>query len=95
VPTVALETASFRADDEPILVRAALACPLCLSGAVDWALDAEEEWEPQVECTCHACGHSRSVALTADQALRLHLARHAERDTLVSGEVPTRLSLVH
>jgi hypothetical protein len=80
---VALETASFRADDDPLLVRASLACPLCLSGAVDWALAAEEEWEPQVACTCRTCGHSRSVVLTADQALRLYLARHAERDVVV------------
>jgi hypothetical protein len=67
-----IETASFRGDDEPCLVRAALACPVCLSGAVDWALE-QEEWEAQVACTCCDCGHSRVVSLNPQQALRLCL----------------------
>jgi len=53
---------------------AALACPGCLSGEVEWALEVKE-WEAQVECTCRKCGHRRAVGLSSDQALRLHLHR--------------------
>jgi hypothetical protein len=67
-----LETTTFRGDDDPRLVWAALACSACLSGEVDWALELDE-WEPQVACACRSCGHRRVLALTAQQALRLHL----------------------
>ena len=70
----AVETVSFRGDDDPRLVRAALACPCCLSGEVEWTLELGD-WEPQAECECRECGHRRSVALNFDQALRLHLHR--------------------
>ena len=68
------EQASFRGDDDPALVAAALACPACLSGDVEWALEVEE-WEAEVHCTCRACGHTRSVELNSQQALRLYLNR--------------------
>jgi hypothetical protein len=68
------ERASFRGDDDPVLVAAALACPVCLSGDVDWAL-AVDEWEAQVECSCQSCGHRREVELNSQQALRLYLHR--------------------
>jgi hypothetical protein len=67
-----LETTSFRGDDDPLLVSAALACRACLSGDVDWTLELRE-WESQVACSCRACGHRRLVALNSQQALRLHL----------------------
>ena len=70
------ETTSFRGDDDPRLVHAALACSACLSGDVHWALQVDD-WEQQVECACRSCGHRRVVALNPDQALRLHLARTA------------------
>lgn len=72
----AFETTSFRGDDDPRLVDAALACSACLSGDVDWAL-AGDDWEQQVECACQSCGHRRVVALNPEQALRLHLQRAA------------------
>ena len=33
------EMASFRGDDDHSLVEASLACRVCLSGDVDWALE--------------------------------------------------------
>ena len=68
-----LELATFRGDDEPALVAAALACRACLSGAVDWALSVED-FEGTVECRCRDCGYVREVWLTSEQALRLSLA---------------------
>jgi hypothetical protein len=71
------ELAIFRGDDDPRLVAAALACPLCLSGEIDWALEVDD-WEAQVWCSCKSCGHRRAVGLNSQQALRLYLrARYA------------------
>ena len=70
----AFETTTFRGDDDPRLVLAALACSACLSGDVEWTLELDE-WEPQVESVCRGCGHRRVVALNPQQALRLHLHR--------------------
>lgn len=69
-----VETVTFRGDDDPRLVQAALACPRCLSGEVEWTLELGE-WDQRVECACRACGHRRSVALSFEQSLRLHLHR--------------------
>jgi hypothetical protein len=69
----ALETTTFRGDDDPRLVRAALSCSACLSGEVDWTLGLDE-WDAQVDCACRSCGHRRVVALSPQQALRLSLA---------------------
>ena len=74
-----LETTSFRGDDDPRLVRAALACNACLSGDVEWALELRA-WESQAECTCQTCGHRRVVALDFQQALRLHLHESRQLD---------------
>jgi hypothetical protein len=68
------EPANFRGDDEPCLVQAALACRMCLSGAVAWSLEVDE-WEAQVECSCRDCGHRRVMSLNSQQALRLYLHR--------------------
>ena len=43
-----LELATFRGDDDPSLVAAALACRACLSGDVEWSLRAED-FEGKVE----------------------------------------------
>jgi hypothetical protein len=67
-----LELATFRGDDEPALVAAALACRACLSGAVEWSLRVEE-FEGTVECRCRTCGYVREVSLNSEQALRLSL----------------------
>jgi uncharacterized Zn finger protein len=67
-----LELATFRGDDEPALVQAALACRACLSGAVEWSLRVED-FEGAVQCHCRSCGYVREVSLTSEQALRLSL----------------------
>ena len=66
------ELASFRGDDAPCLVAAALACRGCLSGAVDWSLRVDD-FEAEVVCRCRDCGYERTVELTSEQALRLSL----------------------
>ena len=67
-----LELATFRGDDDPCLVAAALACRACLSGEVQWWLRVED-FEGTVECRCRSCGYMREVSLTSEQALRLSL----------------------
>ena len=68
----ALELASFRGDDDPSLVAAALACRVCLSGEVDWSL-LMDDFDAEVICRCRTCGYARPVSLTSEQALRLSL----------------------
>ena len=67
-----LELATFRGNDEPCLVEAALACRACLSGDVEWSLMVDE-FEGEVECRCRDCGYARIVSLTSEQTLRLSL----------------------
>jgi hypothetical protein len=67
-----LELASFRGNDDPSLVAAALACRGCLSAAVDWSL-LIDDFDAEVICTCRDCGYERIVSLTSEQALRLAL----------------------
>ncbi|MGH2762072.1 MAG: hypothetical protein ACRDL4_10440 [Thermoleophilaceae bacterium] len=66
------ELATFRGNDDPALVAAALACRACLSGDVDWTL-LIEDFEADAICRCCSCGYSRTVSLTSEQALRLSL----------------------
>ena len=68
----AVEVAQFFEDDVEALVRASLACPLCLSGTMDAAVD-EDDGGFLVRCSCVSCGHERLVGLTDAQALRLAL----------------------
>jgi hypothetical protein len=67
-----LELASFRGDDDPCLVEAALACRACLSADVEWSLQVDD-FDGQVECACRTCGYRRTVSLTSEQTLRLSL----------------------
>ena len=67
-----LELATFRGNDEPALVEAALSCRACLSGAVDWSL-LIDDFDAEAICHCRACGYTRAVSLTSEQALRLAL----------------------
>jgi hypothetical protein len=67
-----LELATFRGDDDPSLVAAALACRACLSSEVEWSLRVDD-FEGTVECHCRSCGYVREVSLTSEQALRLSL----------------------
>ena len=66
------ELASFRGDDDPCLVSAALACRACLSGDVEWSLHIDD-FDGEVECRCRDCGYARRVSLTSEQTLRLSL----------------------
>jgi hypothetical protein len=68
----AIETATFRGNDELCLVEASLACRMCLSGHVEWSLRTGD-WDPEVRCHCLDCGDERDVSLSGDQALRLAL----------------------
>jgi hypothetical protein len=70
--TDTLELASFRGDDDPTLVAAALACRACLSGDVDWSL-LIDDFDAEAICRCRHCGYTREVSLTSEQALRLAL----------------------
>jgi hypothetical protein len=67
-----LELATFRGDDDPSLVAAALACRACLSGDVEWSLRVDD-FDGVVECRCQSCGYVREVSLTSEQMLRLSL----------------------
>jgi hypothetical protein len=71
--TLLADTARFRSDDPDDLVRASLACPICLcTGDLEWhaALDG---YDPSVECRCPRCEESWRVYLEPQQALRLAL----------------------
>ena len=69
-----VEVTSFRGDDDPALVAASLACRVCLSGDIEWALEIGD-FDGQVHCRCRACGDRRVISLTSDQTLRLSLQR--------------------
>ena len=82
------ELASFRGDDHPGLVAAALSCRVCLSGEVDWSL-ALDDFEGRAQCRCRRCGDRRELSLTSEQCLRLALQGRRPLDTaapLVLGE---------
>ena len=68
-----VDVASFHADDCDALVAASLACPVCLAGDVEWALDGDP-YDPSASCSCRRCGYGRRVYLSGDQALRLAIA---------------------
>jgi hypothetical protein len=68
-----VDTARFRADDPDSLVRASLACPICLgSDRVEWAA-ALDGYDPSVECRCPDCEERWRVFLAPQQALRFGL----------------------
>ena len=66
------ELATFRGNDDPVLVAAALACRMCLSGDVDWSL-LIDDFDAEAICRCRSCDYARTVSLTPEQALRLSL----------------------
>ena len=73
------DTARFRADDPDALVRASLACPICLcSDEVQWAA-ALEDYDPWVECHCMRCEERWPVYLAPQQVLRFGLLEVATR----------------
>jgi hypothetical protein len=68
------DVARFRADDPDELVKASLACNLCLGIAeVDWRLTGDDGYDPSVQCECHRCETRWWVYVTPEQALRLEL----------------------
>ncbi len=67
------DIARFLPRDPEVLVRASLACPLCLATeAVEWQ-DALEGYDPSVLCRCPTCEAQWRVYLAPEQALRLGL----------------------
>ncbi len=66
--------ASYRADDPPELVAAALSCPWCLAAEVAYVLEADDVLDASASCRCRACKHSWRLFLAPEQALRLALA---------------------
>ena len=68
-----VELATFKVDDQDVLVRAALACPYCLSSDMRFVLrESPDEWS--LRCSCRSCGHQRRVEITDEQALRIAIA---------------------
>ncbi len=68
-----VELATFKLDDPDVVVRAALACPYCLSSDQGFALrEAPDEFS--LRCSCRTCGRRRRVEMTDEQALRIAIA---------------------
>lgn len=68
-----MELATFKPDDPDVVVRAALACPYCLSSDQRLVL-RETPDEFSLRCACRTCGHRRRVEMTDEQALRMAIA---------------------
>lgn len=69
------DVARFRDEDPDALVRAALACPVCLHGReVAWR-PSLALWEESASCRCGHCGTRWRLELERGQALRLLLLR--------------------
>jgi hypothetical protein len=66
------DVARFFADDDPRLVAASFACPVCLGLDATARLVLDHE-DSEVECSCAACATAWSVGVTPAQALRLVL----------------------
>jgi hypothetical protein len=77
------DSARFRVDDPLALVAASFACPLCLRRASLVFLD-EDEGEHSATCRCALCDKTWTVALGADQFLRVKLLPPRELLVLVS-----------
>lgn len=78
------DVARFRADDDPSLVAASFACPVCLGlHAVARLVLAPDDCE--VECSC-TCGTEWHVAVDQAQVLRLVL-----HPPVVQPETPLRM----
>jgi hypothetical protein len=67
------DIARFRPEDPDVLVRAALACPVCLRVEDVECQDSLEGYDPSVKCRCPSCQTRWCVYLAPDQALRLGL----------------------
>jgi len=69
---MSIEMARFFPDDPDPLVQASFACPVCLHQPTEATIDEGGDGAI-VDCTCAPCMCLYSVALTAEQALRLAL----------------------
>jgi hypothetical protein len=67
------DTARFLPGDPDELVRASLACPVCLRGDGVLRQEALQGYDPSVSCHCPTCDARWRVYLTPEQALRLGL----------------------
>ena len=78
------DVARFRADDDPRLVAAAFACPVCLGLDAVARLMLEPE-DAEVACSCAACDVDWVVAVDPGQLMRVAL-----HPPLVAGLAPLR-----
>ena len=69
---MSIEMARFFPDDPDPLVQASFACSICLHQPTEATIEEGREGAI-VDCTCAPCMSHYSVALTAEQALRLAL----------------------
>ena len=67
------DVARFRPDDPDELVRAALACPLCLRADEVGFTVSLEDYDPHIDCECPWCLERWLVYLDPQQALRFAL----------------------
>jgi hypothetical protein len=68
-----VDVARFRPDDPDALVRASLACPVCLRGDVVHWSGALDGYDPSIRCECACCQREWTIYLVPEQALRLGL----------------------
>jgi hypothetical protein len=67
------DVARFTPQDPDPVVRASLACPVCLRGEDVRSEDHLEGYDPFVLCQCPSCDTRWRVYLLPEQALRLGL----------------------
>ena len=72
------EVATFLPLDPDLLVRASLSCPRCLHD-VDWEVQGVTE-DASARCSCPACGASRDLLLSPEQAMRLQVGGSLSSD---------------
>ena len=66
------DVARFAPEDPTDLVAASFSCPCCLRGDTDVAIERGEA-EADARCGCRCCGARWTVALDAQQVVRLAL----------------------
>ena len=74
-----VDSARFDPDDPEEIVRAALACPYCLSDHDVSAGFIGVGCQPRMRCLCHRCQQDWVVFLSPAQALRLGLLDTLDR----------------
>ena len=67
------DIARFRPEDPDELVKASLACPVCLRSEGVQCQDSLDGYDPSVQCVCPSCQARWRVFLAPEQVLRLGL----------------------